>query len=67
MVVSDFKMKGNGSGLWAVVSLKDGLVYEGTIVNEAPFGLYLSIGGDENRLYLFPWDKIEKVIYKSVS
>lgn len=66
MVVDSFKYKGHGGGLWAAVALSDGLVYEGIVVSEAPFGLYLSVGGDNNRLNLFPWDKIEKVTYKEL-
>lgn len=51
-------------GMWAVVSLKDGMVFEGTIEDERPYGVYLHIGGDDNRLSLFPWHRVDRIVYK---
>ena len=59
-------MENNGTvGMWASVVLKDGLQFEGVIQDERSYGLYLLIGGDTDRLNLFPWDKVTRVIYKS--
>lgn len=54
------------TGTWATVVTSDGgLSYEGIIANEAPHGVYLSIGGDPSRLILFPWVNVNRVIYKT--
>lgn len=59
--------KKDASGLWAVVSLRDGLIFEGIVINEAPHGIYLSIGGNEDRLSLLPWTEVTRVVYKLIS
>jgi hypothetical protein len=56
----------DAAGLWAVMSLKDGMVFEGIVINEAPHGIYLSIGGNQDRLSLFPWHQVSRVVYKEV-
>ena len=66
MSLSEMFMENNGTvGMWASVVLKDGLQFEGVIQDERSYGLYLLIGGDTDRLNLFPWDKVTRVIYKS--
>lgn len=50
---------------WVSVSLADGMIFEGTVEAEMPYGLYLHIGGQEERLSLFPWHQITRVVYKS--
>jgi len=65
MTVSERFVENNGTvGMWASVVLKDGLQFDGVIQDERPYGLYLLIGGDPDRLNLFPWDKVTRVIYK---
>lgn len=49
---------------WAVVNMVDGMIFEGTVKEEAIYGLYLHIGGDESRLSLFPWHVVSRVVYK---
>lgn len=49
---------------WASVSLEDGMIFEGTIESEMPYGVYLHIGGDEYRLSLFPWHAVSRIVYK---
>jgi len=49
---------------WATVTLEDGMIYEGTIELEAPYGLYFHIMGNEDRLSLWPWHCITRVVYK---
>ena len=49
---------------WVSVSMLDGMFFEGEVAFEAPYGLYLRIGGDQNRLSLFPWHQIARVVYK---
>lgn len=51
---------------WASVTLLDGMIYEGTIEKEAPYGLYFHIGGQEERLSLWPWHVISRVVYRSI-
>lgn len=57
-------METANNGKWATVSLADGMIFEGTVVNEAPWGLYFNVGGQEDRLWLVPWEQIVRVIYK---
>lgn len=51
-------------GSWASVSMTDGLIFEGMIKAETGFGLYLMIGGNEDRVSLFPWHVVSRVVYK---
>lgn len=50
---------------WVTVMMTDGMVYEGTLGGEASYGIYLHIGGSQDRLSLFPWHVISRVIYKN--
>lgn len=52
------------NGLWASVILKDTMVYEGIVISEQPFGIYLLVGGDSNRFNLFTWTTIARVVYR---
>lgn len=52
------------SNMWATVVVKDFPAYEGVVVNEMPYGIYLYIGGDPKRLSLFPWHNIVRISYK---
>ena len=49
---------------WVSLTLEDGMIFEGTIAEEASYGLYLRIGGNEDRLSLWPWHQISRVVYK---
>ena len=53
-------------GMWATVATKDSLNYEGTVKEELSHGIYIHVGGDTNRLVMFPWSIINRVIYKAV-
>lgn len=44
--------------------MADGMIFEGEVAFEAPYGLYLRIGGDQSRLSLFPWPQIVRVTYR---
>lgn len=56
---------GGPHGMWAMVVLKDGLSFEGTILDDKLSGIYLLIGGDEDRLNIFPWHSISRVVVSS--
>ena len=49
---------------WATVSLEDGMIYEGTIEEETSYGIYFHIGGSVDRLSLWPWHNVTRVLYK---
>ena len=49
---------------WVSVLLVDGMTFEGTVAEEAVYGIYLHIGGDSGRLSLFPWHTVARVVYK---
>lgn len=65
-VVSNYQSQSSASGLWAQVILKDSNIFEGIVVQEQVHGLYLSIGGSDDRLSLFPWHTVDRVIYKDL-
>lgn len=66
MSLAEMFLENNGAaGMWASVVLKDGLQFNGIVLDERPHGLYLLIDGDRDRLNLFPWDKITRVVYAS--
>lgn len=50
---------------WVSVSISDGMIFEGTVESEVPYGIYIHIGGDQSRLSLFPWHMVTRVVYKS--
>lgn len=52
-------------GMWATIATKDSLNYDGIVADEASQGIYLYVGGDTNRLVMFPWSNINRVIYKA--
>lgn len=54
----------NTTDMWATVSTKDSLIYEGVVYGEESYGIYLYIGGDPERLSLFPWASVNRVTYK---
>lgn len=54
------------AGMWATIATKDSLNYEGNVADEASHGIYLYVGGDINRLVMFPWSIVNRVIYKAV-
>lgn len=52
------------TNMWATVSTKDNLIYEGVVYDEVSYGIYLYIGGDPERISLFPWGSVNRVTYK---
>jgi hypothetical protein len=52
-------------GMWGTIATKDSLNYDGIVAKEESQGIYLFIGGDANRLVMFPWSNINRVIYKT--
>jgi hypothetical protein len=50
--------------MWASVVCKDGSIFEGLVDDEESYGIYLLIGGDPDRLNMFPWGNITRIVYK---
>lgn len=65
-VVRNFRDRDGSTNLWAQVILKDSNIFQGTVVKEQSHGIYLSIGGSEDRLSLFPWRTVDRVIYQDL-
>lgn len=66
MTLSDmFKANDGTAGMWASVVCKDGTVFEGIVEDERAYGVYLLIGGDKNRLSLFSWTNVDRIVYKN--
>ncbi len=53
-------------GMWAVITMKDGLAYEGVVVDDKDYGVCIAIGGDEDRLNIFPWVSIIRMSLKEL-
>tara|TARA_B110000503_G_scaffold27994_1_gene44766 strand:- start:144 stop:347 length:204 start_codon:yes stop_codon:yes gene_type:complete len=67
MNLSDRFNSNNGTyGMWASVVCKDGTVFEGVIQDERSYGIYILIGGDPDRLSMFTWTNVDRVIYREV-
>lgn len=50
---------------WVIVTMLDGMIFEGMTKEETSYGIYMYIGGDESRLSLFPWHVVNRVVYKA--
>jgi|TARA_B110000285_G_scaffold225610_1_gene284113 hypothetical protein len=61
-----FNSNDGASGMWASVVCKDGNIFEGIIENERPYGVYLLLGGDTDRLSMFTWTNVDRVVYRQV-
>lgn len=58
----------NGSaGMYASVVCIDEGIYEGTIVSEANNGIWFSVGNNPDRVILFPWTSINRVVLKKIA
>ena len=55
----------DNKGKWATLSIADGMIFEGVVVNEAAWGLYFNVGGQEDRLWLVPWSQVVRIVYKA--
>jgi hypothetical protein len=42
----------------------DESIYEGAIVIELPHGVWLSVGGNQDRLLFFPWTSVNRLVLK---
>ena len=51
---------------WVDVVLVDGNIFTGTILSNSSYGVYIFIGGDADRLNLFPWAQVSRVIFKKM-
>ena len=54
-------------GMYASVVCADESIYEGTIIREASNGLWFSVGGNLDRVILFPWTSINRVVLKKIA
>lgn len=67
MTLSEMFYSNDGtSGMWASVVCKDGTVFQGLTQDERSYGIYILIGGDPDRLSMFTWTNVDRVIYREV-
>lgn len=50
--------------MYASLVCNDEAIYDGIIVKETNNGLWLSIGGNPDRVILFPWTSVNRVVLK---
>lgn len=56
------------AGIYAsVICVNDEGIYEGTIVSETNNGLWFSVGGNPDRVILFPWTSVNRVVLKKIA
>jgi hypothetical protein len=49
---------------WVDVVLVDGNIFSGSVLSSASYGIYIFIGGDADRLNLFPWAQVNRVLFR---
>jgi hypothetical protein len=54
-------------GMYASVVCTDESIYDGTILKEAKSGLWFSVGGNPDRVIMFPWTSINRVVLKKAA
>lgn len=56
----------NGSAgmIASVVLANEQGIYEGTIIFENSNGLWFSVGGSPDRVIMFPWNSINRIVLK---
>jgi hypothetical protein len=64
MALSDDLLSNGSSGMYVSLVCNDESIYEGVILSEATSGMWLSIGGNPDRVILFPWASINRVVLK---
>lgn len=52
-------------GLWATVVCTDETMFHGVVEDEKPYGVYILIDGDPDRLNFFPWTSVRRVVIKN--
>jgi hypothetical protein len=57
----------SSTGMYASVVCIDESIYEGSIVNEGTNGLWFSVGSNPDRVILFPWTSINRVVLKKIA
>lgn len=50
--------------MYASVVCADESIYEGTIIKETSSGLWFSVGNNPDRVIMFPWTSINRVVLK---
>ena len=54
-----------GKGISVV--LVDSNIFTGTLWHSASYGVYVHIGGDPERLNLFPWAQVNRIVFNKES
>ncbi len=50
--------------MYASLVCNDESIYEGLILKETNNGMWLSVGGNPDRVILFPWTSVNRVVLK---
>ncbi len=54
-------------GMYASVVCADESIYEGTIIKETSSGLWFSVGNNPDRVIMFPWTSVNRVVLKKAA
>lgn len=53
--------------MYASVVCADESIYEGTIIKESSNGLWFSVGNNPDRVIMFPWTSVNRVVLKKAT
>ncbi len=64
MSLSSDLLDGGSTGMYVSLVCNDESIYEGVILSEAASGAWLSVGGNPDRVILFPWASVNRIVVK---
>jgi hypothetical protein len=67
MSLAEHFTENSGVGMYASVVCTDESIYEGTIIREASNGLWFSVGNNPDRVIMFPWTSVNRVVLKKTA
>jgi len=51
-------------GMYVSLVCNDESIYEGLVALESASGMWLSVGGNPDRVILFPWTSVNRIVVK---
>jgi hypothetical protein len=67
MTLAEHFTEHSSIGMYASVVCADESIYEGTIIKEVSNGLWFSVGNNPDRVIMFPWTSVNRVVLKKAA
>lgn len=64
MSLAENLVEHGSSGIYVSLVCNDESIYEGVILSETASGVWLSVGGNPDRVILFPWTSVNRAVAK---